>query len=105
MGADGSGWYTTQGFAMLTERDNVSFYGEITARVRPRYWAPTVAYRFAHRGGALHLYASGAFGSANPSPTSPFDEAPVRAVMAGISVERRVRTPILLGPTTPPPPP
>jgi hypothetical protein len=98
MGADGSGWYTTQGFAILAERNNFRWSGEGSDLVSPRYWAPTVAYRFAHRGGAVHLYVSGAFGSANPPSTSPIDDAPVRTVMAGVAVETYIRRPIMLGP-------
>lgn len=97
MGADGSGWYTTQGFAILAERNNYRRSGESIGLMSPRYWAPMVAYRFAHRGGAVHLYVSGAFGSANPAGTARFDEA-LRTVMAGIAVEKHIRRPILLGP-------
>lgn len=110
MHAKGSGFYTTQGFAWLAERSNGLWIdGETTAMVTPRYWSPTVAYRVPHRGGAFHLYVSGAFGRMDlehvgrpPGSPAPPRSAPVRAVMAGISVERNVRTPIMLGPPPPP---
>ncbi len=91
---DGSGWYTTQGYAFLTSRPpewTLEFDGSPTAdEVEPRYWAPTVAYRTRGRAG-VHLYLSGAFGSAKAvvySLDTPEERTttgqPVRVVMMGI---------------------
>lgn len=106
MRADGAGLYTTQGFAWLAERSNhLGFFPETTEMVTPRYWSPTVAYRFAHRGGAVHVYVSGAFGSARfenidlPSDVRPPPRRePVRYLTAGITLETDIPTPIRLGP-------
>ncbi|HEX6041428.1 hypothetical protein [Longimicrobium sp.] len=105
MGEDGSGWYTTQGFAWLAQRTDLSLSEGSGDLVKPRYWAPTVAYRFTHRGGATHLYVSGAFGSTNPLSPARTENGPVRTVFAGIAVERQVRTPVQLGPPPAPPVP
>lgn len=104
MRADGSGFYTTQGFALLTQRTNFSFTGRDNFLITPRYWAPTVAYRFAHRDGAVHVYLSGAFGSAGaddgglPPEIPSRGSVPIRQVMAGVTVEHFVRRPPPLAP-------
>lgn len=89
---DGSGWYTTQGYAFLSRRPpnwTLNFEPSPAAdEVRPRYWAPTVAYRTRGRHG-VHVYLSGAFGSAKTvlysgqqTPHTP--RQPVRVLMTGI---------------------
>jgi hypothetical protein len=89
MQPDGSGWYTTQGFAFLGERVAGLILDEPYEEVTPRYWAPTIAYRTRGRYG-VHVYASGAFGSARvtlhePDEPDPRTERqPVRAVMMGV---------------------
>jgi hypothetical protein len=91
--ADGSGWYTTQGFALLASRSarwSTSLDGGPSEeRVAPRYWAPTVAYRTRGRYG-VHVYVSGAFGTADArkyrgqEPGFHTVRQPVRAVMMGM---------------------
>jgi hypothetical protein len=90
MRPDGSGWYTTQGFAWLSRRaTDWSWEGAGVEQVRPRYWAPTVAYRTRGRYG-VHFYATGAFGTATATkyrgeePGTRTERQPVRAVMMGI---------------------
>jgi hypothetical protein len=94
MREDGSGWYTTQGYAFLSSRPpewTLEFDGSPTAdEVEPRYWAPTVAYRTRGRAG-VHVYLSGAFGSAkavvysaDSLATRTTTRQPVRVVMMGI---------------------
>lgn len=93
MRADGSGWYTTQGFAFLASRSTLWSTslneGPGEERVTPRYWAPTVAYRTRGRYG-VHFYVSGAFGSADAKkyrgeePGFRTVRQPVRVVMTGL---------------------
>jgi hypothetical protein len=89
MQADGSGWYTTQGFAWLAQREVGWTLDDPLVQVTPRYWAPAIAYRTPGRYG-VHLYASGAFGSArvttqDPDEVDPRTERqPVRAVLVGV---------------------
>lgn len=97
MQASGSGFYTTHGFVWMPERtDATGMDYEPRAYVKPRYWTPTVAYRFARRRGAVHLYLSGAFGTMTLRDASGWDQRPVpgRAsvnyVMGGISIERNL---------------
>jgi hypothetical protein len=92
MQPDGSGWYTTQGFALLAQRQVGWTLDDPLVQVTPRYWAPAIAYRT--RGGyGVHVYASGAFGSArvrtqDPDEVAPTTERqPVRAVMMGVVFE------------------
>lgn len=90
MKPDGSGWYTTQGFAFMASRPirwDIEGVGE--ERVTPRYWAPTVAYRARGRYG-VHFYVSGAFGTADAKkyrgeePGFRTVRQPVREVMMGL---------------------
>lgn len=93
MKPDGSGWYTTQGFALLASRparwSSSLDGGPGEERVEPRYWAPTVAYRTRGRYG-VHFYASGAFGTAEAkkyrgdAPGFHTVRQPVRVVMTGM---------------------
>lgn len=93
MKADGSGWYTTQGFAFLAPRptqwSTSVNEGPGEERVTPRYWAPTVAYRARGRYG-VHFYVSGAFGTADAKkyrgeePGFHTVRQPVRAVLTGV---------------------
>jgi hypothetical protein len=89
---DGSGWYTTQGFAFLAERDVALGIDDPQVRVTPRYWAPAIAYRTRGQYG-VHVYASGAFGSARVVKESydgsdpPTEREPVRAVLVGVVFE------------------
>lgn len=117
---DGSGLYTTQGFAILASRSarwSTSLDGGASPeRVEPRYWAPTVAYRTRGRYG-MHMYVSGAFGTADAKkyrgkePGFHTVRQPVRMVMLGMVFDvRPVRAdrPPLSAPATvaplPPPP-
>lgn len=97
MGEDGSGFYTTQGFVWMSTRpEGYEFFGadDSADDVRPRYWAPTVAYRTAGRRG-LHLYVSGAFGTADEyrwvndggTEKERVGTQPVRVLMAGAVFE------------------
>jgi hypothetical protein len=58
----------------------------------PRYWAPTIAYRTRGRYG-VHVYASGAFGSARVTlheldePDPRTERQPVRAVLMGVAFD------------------
>lgn len=115
MQADGSGWYTTQGFAVLAQRQVGWTLDDPLLQVTPRYWAPAIAYRTRGRYG-VHVYASGAFGSARVTTHDP-DEAgptterqPVRSVMMGVvfdvQPEREARPaarPTVPIPAVPPP--
>jgi hypothetical protein len=99
MRASGSGIYTTHGFVWMAERgDFIWMDAEGGTEVTPRFLSSTVAYRFAHRGGAVHLYLSGALGSmrmrdSSPRPFEPPPPAtaPVRFITGGITLERRIR--------------
>ncbi len=108
MNADGSGWYTTQGFAIMGSRPGrwapSLEAGPGPERVKPRYWAPTIAYRTRGRYG-VHLYLTGAFGTAEAKkyrgdePGFHTVRQPVRAVMMGTVFDvQPLRRP-------PPPPP
>jgi hypothetical protein len=93
MKPDGSGWYTTQGFAFMASRPASWSWsldgGPSEERVTPRYWAPTVAYRARGRYG-VHFYVSGAFGTADAKkyrgdePGFRTVRQPVRSVMMGM---------------------
>jgi hypothetical protein len=90
MRPDGSGWYTTQGFAFMAPRPSRwSGTGVTSERVTPRYWAPTVAYRARGRYG-VHFYVSGAFGTARAKVSRPEEPGlqsmrqPVKVVMMGM---------------------
>jgi hypothetical protein len=90
MKPDGSGWYTTQGFALMASRPvRWDLEGASEERVTPRYWAPTVAYRTRGRYG-VHFYATGAFGTADAkkyrgdAPGFHTVRQPVRSVMMGM---------------------
>lgn len=91
VGEDGSGFYTTQGFAVLAPRPREWTLDE-EVEVSPRYWAPTLAYRAAQHDGAIHVYLSGALGWMD-IPVSGGDprREPVRLLMSGLLFERRVR--------------
>jgi hypothetical protein len=99
MRASGSGIYTTHGIVWMPERGDIIWMdAESSTEVTPRYLSSTVAYRFAHRGGAVHLYVSGALGFMRMRDASPrrFEPpppatAPVRFIMGGITLERRIR--------------
>jgi hypothetical protein len=97
MREDGSGWYTTQGYAFLSARPPTwtlaADFGPEADEVEPRYWAPTVAYRTRGRRG-LHLYLSGAFGSAravtytaDTLQSRRTSRQPVNTVMLGMIFE------------------
>ncbi|HEU0299212.1 MAG TPA: hypothetical protein VFR37_07150 [Longimicrobium sp.] len=110
MRPDGSGWYTTQGFAFLSSRRPTWTYsldGGTEERLKPRYWAPTVAYRTPGRHG-MHLYVSGAFGTADAKkyrgeePGFHTVRQPVRVVMIGAVFDVR---PAHRSPRQVPPPP
>ncbi|HEU0299213.1 MAG TPA: hypothetical protein VFR37_07155 [Longimicrobium sp.] len=92
---DGSGLYTTQGFAVLASRERVFDIDE-DLEVAPRYWAPTLAYRAAYRGGAIHVYLSGAVGWMDVRAVEGQSRRePVRLLMAGLSFEQRIRGTLL----------
>ncbi|HEX2076314.1 MAG TPA: hypothetical protein VHG08_01360 [Longimicrobium sp.] len=103
--AEGSGFYTTQGFAVLAPRSKEWDIDE-EAEVAPRYWAPTLAYRATHGGGAVHLYVSGALGWMDiPASHGGPRREPVRLLMAGLSFEAHIRGSIAPIPPPQPPPP
>jgi hypothetical protein len=112
MRPDGSGWYTTQGFAFLASRPTRwDMEGPSEERVTPRYWAPTVAYRTRGRYG-VHFYVSGAFGTADAKkyrgeePGFHTVRQPVRAVMTGVVFEvQPARRPRQVPPSSEPRPP
>lgn len=90
--------YTTQGFAFMAQRPR-EWNIEEDEEAAPRYWAPTLAYRAAHRGGAIHVYLSGALGWMDiipvflDGPEAPRQtrREPVRLLMTGVSFEQRIR--------------
>jgi hypothetical protein len=101
MREDRSGWYTTQGFAWMMRRPTqytlLPRVGDdyAPAEIRPRYWAPSVAYRGPGRR-ALHVYVGGAFGTADAydyvdtpqgSRLQKVGTQPVRVLMAGVTLE------------------
>lgn len=105
MRADGSGFYTTQGVALHASRAlrwDHSHHGPpgepppapdtIPDLLRPRYWAPSVAWRGAGRG-AMHVYLSGAFGVADELTGTDggahrvTGRRPLRALILGFVVE------------------
>ncbi|HYR06781.1 MAG TPA: hypothetical protein VEQ60_03355 [Longimicrobium sp.] len=103
--SDGSGFYTTQGFAWMYRRPVDYILSDSEPRgddepdeLAPRYWAPSIAYRTGGNHG-LHLYVSGAFGTAKayafPADGSPdmvrLESQPVRTLMAGVVIERSPR--------------
>lgn len=98
MRANGSGLYTTHGFVWMAERSDAMWIdGEPRAEVTPRYLSSTVAYRVAHRYGAVHLYVSGSLGTMDVRDVSwrpddpPLPEtAPVRFIMGGVTLEHRI---------------
>jgi hypothetical protein len=110
MRPDGSGWYTTQGFAFLASRPaQWSFSvdgGASEERVEPRYWAPTVAYRTRGRYG-VHFYVSGAFGTAKAKkyrgeePGFHTVRQPVRVMLMGMVFDVQ---PVRRPPQASPPP-
>jgi hypothetical protein len=117
MKLDGSGWYTTQGFAFLSRRTmHLSIDDAGVEQVQPRYWAPTIAYRARGQYG-VHFYATGAFGTARATkyrgdePGTRVERQPVRAVMMGIAFDVQPAPPPRGVPPTPgfvpavPPPP
>lgn len=99
MRANGSGLYTTHGYVWMAERPDVIWMdAETVTEVTPRYVSSTVAYRVAHRYGAVHLYVSGSLGtmgvrdvSSRPGDPPPPTTAPVRFIMGGATLEHRVR--------------
>lgn len=117
MKPDGSGWYTTQGFAFLGSRPPnwgvLSDGGASSERLKPRYWAPTLAYRARGRFG-VHFYVSGAFGTAEVTkyrgeePGLRTVRQPVSVVIMGMVFEvqpaRPTRQPSPPAGPVPPPP-
>jgi hypothetical protein len=97
---DGSGFYTTQGYVWMYRRPpDYSVYeyrpiDDAPDELAPRYWAPSIAYRTGGNHG-LHLYVSGAFGTARayafPSDDGSemvrLESQPVRTLMAGLVFE------------------
>jgi hypothetical protein len=102
--ADGSGFYTTQGFTVMAPRPK-DWWIEEEVDVAPRYWAPTLAYRAAHRDGALHVYVSGMLGWMDVPAGEGSRREPVRVLMAGLSFERHIRRSVTPIPPPQPPPP
>jgi hypothetical protein len=94
MRPDGSGWYTTQGYAVLGRRQIHEVFDDGDQTVEPRYWAPTVAYRTPGPYG-VHFYVTGAFGTAEAriydsgGTGMRTERQPVRAVMTGVVVDVR----------------
>ncbi|HEX7242022.1 MAG TPA: hypothetical protein VF263_17190 [Longimicrobiaceae bacterium] len=83
---DGSGWYTTQGAAFTSETSG--------SGVSAAYWAPAVAYRLGWGDRGVHLYLSGGVGRKR---TSVYGEGatrtrsgPLRFLMLGAVLERRI---------------
>ena len=99
---NGSGFYTTQGFVWMMRRpaSYAIFSGPTDApdELEPRYWAPSFAYRTGGSHG-VHLYVSGAFGTANAYAYPPnggsemlrVKSQPVRVLMAGVVFESTPR--------------
>lgn len=95
---DGSGWYTTQGFVWMMRRPaDYQLMGEHEEgepdEMRPRYWAPTIAYR-TDWSNALQVYVSGAFGTADEyafQDGARVGSQPVRFLMAGLIAQGSVR--------------
>lgn len=98
MRANGSGVYTTHGFVWMPERPDVIWMdAETSVYVTPRYLSSTVAYRFAGRRRAVHLYVSGALGTMGvrdaarrPGEAPLPGSAPVRFIMGGITLEQGI---------------
>lgn len=102
MRGDGSGWYTTQGFAWIFRRDArpglIDDGSDDEAPgpdlVRPRYWAPTLAYRAPGTTG-ISVYVSGAFGTAEAwrfdveGDPRPAGRETIRHLMLGMVLDTR----------------
>jgi hypothetical protein len=103
--SDGSGFYTTQGFVWMFRRppdyrlsDSEPPGADEPDELAPRYWAPSIAYRTGGNHG-LHLYVSGALGTAKEYVYAPegglemvrVGSQPVRWLMAGVVIERAPR--------------
>jgi hypothetical protein len=83
MRPDGSGWYTTQGYAFLGRRQIHEVFDDGDQTVAPWYWAPAVAYRTRGSYG-VHFYVAGAFGTAETREGIITERQPVREVMIGV---------------------
>jgi len=116
MKPDGSGWYTTQGFAFLSRR-NMDWGVDVDTekKEQPRYWSPSIAYRARGQYG-MHFYATGAFGTSRVTKRREdgsglyTERQPLRAVMMGVVLDVQPapppsRLPPARGPVPPVPPP
>lgn len=103
MRENGAGFYTTQGFVLMSTRPTDYRILDMDsqdqpAEMRPRYWAPSLAYRTGGEHG-MHLYVSGAFGTADAYDWADGAEArlqrvgsqPVCVLMAGVVFEGEPR--------------
>ena len=87
----GSGWYTTQGFAVATRPEGRG--------AAARYWSPAVAYRLRRGDRSAHLFLGGGIGAMRSDDgTGGRGREPLRFVMAGVVVERAAEwLPLLAG--------
>lgn len=116
MKPNGSGWYTTQGFAFLSRRDmDWGIDVDTEKKEQPRYWSPSIAYRARGQYG-MHFYATGAFGTSRITKRRAdgqglyTERQPLRAVMMGIVLDVQPAPPPsrlspARGPVPPVPPP
>jgi hypothetical protein len=93
---DGSGWFTTQGYVWMDEFEPGLQLDPPYTRVRPRFWAPSLAYRGRVADLRMQFTLTGAFGSYrytridDREPTF-VERRRVSTVMLGVSMETDIR--------------
>lgn len=100
---DGTGFYTTQGFAVGTHSIDGLEHDELSRnRIFPRFWSPALAVRLGGRR-ALHLYVAGMVGSYSERTRDGVERHALRTLTAGATVEAVFGRPRI--PVQPPMPP
>jgi hypothetical protein len=87
----GSGWYTTQGFAVANRPEGRG--------AAARYWSPAVAYRLPRGDRSAHFFLGGGIGAMHSDDRGGGSgREQLRFVMAGVVVERAAEwLPLLTG--------
>ncbi|MEX2282117.1 MAG: hypothetical protein WEE89_06515 [Gemmatimonadota bacterium] len=82
IGANGSGWYTTQGVTVMWDDDNVTSTGSSAI-----FWMPTIAYQMGKPAHSYHWFVSGGVGKVQETYCYEFCSGIRLAVSAGVSVQ------------------